>query len=124
MQYEIVQSETKTIETIDDSGVSKNVLFLAANLYEAEAQTEMTSGLFERFKIQRMMSSPDTSMLVITVIGPCDADSFVTSWRELVFADPIATFFMSQMEKADFAMALTQKADAPQFRSLLETGSS
>ena len=116
MTFEIVQTDTKTMAS---PGKNKNIILLAANLQATAAQEEMILGLFERFKLQRMMSPPDTSMLLITVIGPCDAGSFVARWRQLVAADPIATVFMSRMEKADFATAPTPKDSTPQFCSLL-----
>jgi hypothetical protein len=79
----------------------------------------MTTGLFERFKNQRMMSPPETSILLITVIGRCDQDVFVSEWRKLVATDQVASFFMSRMEKADFGAGPSASAATPKFRSLL-----
>jgi hypothetical protein len=55
----------------------------------------------EKFKVQRMCSSPDTSVLLITLVSDMPASRFVKRWRQLAADDKVLGFFMSQMRIAD-----------------------
>ena len=55
----------------------------------------------EKFKVQRMCSSPDTSVMLITIVSEMPASHFVKRWRQIAADDKILGFFMSQMRKAD-----------------------
>ncbi|EEF59981.1 hypothetical protein Cflav_PD3040 [Pedosphaera parvula Ellin514] len=48
-----------------------------------------------------MCSSPDTSVLLITIVSEMPAALFVDHWRKLAADDKILNFFTSQMQKAD-----------------------
>jgi hypothetical protein len=54
----------------------------------------------KRFKVQRMVSPPDTSLLFVSVIGDFDSSSFVEAWRATVKRDPALSFFISQLQIA------------------------
>jgi hypothetical protein len=55
----------------------------------------------EKFKAQRMASPPETSGLLITLIGNVSAEKFSERWAAATVADPILAFFMSGMHIAD-----------------------
>ncbi len=55
----------------------------------------------EKFKVQRMCSSPDTSVMLITIVGELPASHFVQRWRQLAADDKVLGHFMSQMRKSD-----------------------
>jgi hypothetical protein len=55
----------------------------------------------EKFKVQRMCSSPDTSVMLITLVSDMPASRFVKRWRQLAADDKVLGFFMSQMHTAD-----------------------
>ncbi|EDY19230.1 hypothetical protein CfE428DRAFT_3407 [Chthoniobacter flavus Ellin428] len=114
---EIVQCETKALET---PAGPKFAIFLAANLHQPAALDALVEALVERFKLHRMISPPETSMLLLTIIGPCDAPAVLSRWQARVSGDQIARLWMDQMEKAD--LAVTPKgAVASQYHSLLPT---
>eukprot|EP01012_Entosiphon_sulcatum_P067754 TRINITY_DN9755_c0_g5_i1.p1 TRINITY_DN9755_c0_g5~~TRINITY_DN9755_c0_g5_i1.p1 ORF type:complete len:124 (+),score=12.37 TRINITY_DN9755_c0_g5_i1:148-519(+) len=106
--FEIVQSATGTATG------GKPAVLLSAALHSASGQEAMVSQLLEQFKIQRMLSPAETDLLLITIVGPCDAPSFVARWRALVEADQVAGVFMQRMTKADLGCT-----DSRSFHSLL-----
>jgi hypothetical protein len=114
--FQIVQCQTKTVVS---QGCVKPVIYLGADLHDASAQEELVNALLERFLLQRMISPPDTSLLLITIIGPCDGKAFADRWRQLVVAHQGASVFMSQMEKADLSVATASGPVSPSFESLL-----
>jgi hypothetical protein len=115
-RYQIVQSDTKAKDLPDGP---KPAIVLAANVRVAGAEYEVAKALIEQLKIQRMLSPPDTAMLLITIIGPCAITDFLAHWRSLVSADQIATLWMSRMEKADVGFASASGATKSEFYSLL-----
>ncbi len=114
--HEIVQCDTKALDT---PAGPKFVILLAANLHKPEALDSLIEALVERFKLQRMISPPDTSMLLVTIIGPCAAPEAVSRWRGRVAGDQIATVWMDRMEKADLATGPAQGVVIPEYHSLL-----
>jgi hypothetical protein len=117
MTHEIVRSDTKALVL---PGGTKKLVLLSANLHAAASQEKMTVELFDCFKMQHILGPADTSMLLITVIGPCDPKRFSMRWRRLTEVDPVVSAYMSRMEKADLATASTSKASHnPKFCSLL-----
>ena len=61
----------------------------------------------EKFKVQRMCSSPDTSVMVVTVVTELPATHFVKRWRQIAADDKVLGFFMSQMRRADVLCCTT-----------------
>lgn len=114
--HEIVQCETKAMET---PAGPKFAIFLAANLHQPKALDDLVAALVERFKLQRMISPPETSMLLLTIIGPCDAAAVLSRWKARVAGDQIARVWMDRMEKADLAVSRAKDAITPQYYSLL-----
>jgi hypothetical protein len=99
--FKIVQSATGTAEG------DKPAVLLSAVLQSESGQEALVTALFEQFKIQRMLSPVDTDLMLITVVGPCDAPRFAESWRALVANDKVASVFMQRMVKADIGCTET-----------------
>ena len=114
--YEIVQCETMQL----DSGAgAKHAIFLAANLNIATGLNDLMENLVERFKLHRMVSPSDTSILLVTIIGPCEASEVISLWQMYIAKDEIAAFWMTQMEKAEVGVALHAKETIQEFYSLV-----
>lgn len=116
LAYEIVQCETKVLESPTGP---KFVILLAANLRHIDALDVLLEALVEHFKVHRMISPPDTSMLLITIIGPGQATEITSRWRARVAGDQIASFWMGQMEKADLGVSPATGSIPPAYHSLL-----
>ena len=114
--HKIVQCETKLLDSADGP---KHCMMIAADLHVPAALDVLVGELVERFKLHRMISSPDTSLLLVTIIGPCEPADFVSRWQEKVESDQIATVWMKRMEKADLGVAPAKGAVIPVFYSLL-----
>jgi hypothetical protein len=99
--HKIVRCDTQLVNSEDGP---KSVIILGADLYEASALEKLMSELVERFKVHRMISPPDTSLMVITIIGPCEVLDVAARWRKLAAADEVTAFWMSRMEKADIGV--------------------
>ena len=56
--------------------------------------------VIEQFKVQRMCSPPDTSVLIVSVIGPVDLQLFRETWIEQAASDQALAFFLSRMRDA------------------------
>jgi hypothetical protein len=74
---------------------------LGLNIGEPGTADSFVQEVVEKFKAQRMSSPPDTSMLLVTIVGEMPASHFAAHWRQLATVDPILKFFMSQMTKAE-----------------------
>jgi len=114
--YEIVGCETRELQS--DEGI-KHAVFLAANLNFASALDNLIDDLVERFKLQRAISPTDTSVFLITIVGPCDRLTVAQRWRARVARDQVAAFWMSQMEKADVGVSLDKGASRSEFYSFM-----
>jgi hypothetical protein len=106
--FEILQSSTGV------AAGGKPAVLLSAALHSASGLDDMTAALLAQFKNQRMVSPAETDLLLITVVGPCDATRFVKRWRMLVAHDQIAAVFMQRMTKADVGCS-----DTGSFHSLI-----
>jgi hypothetical protein len=100
--HKIVQCETKLLESKDGS---KWAIFIAADLYDSSALDVLIGDLVERFKVHRMVSHPDTCLLLITIVGRCEVSDVAARWRKVVVGDKIAGVWMARMEKADIGVA-------------------
>lgn len=114
--FEIVQCETKAT---DSPTGRKAVILLAANIQEAAAQEDLVRAMIQKFLLQRMISPPDTSLLLVTIVGPCDRRVFAARWRELAAADKAISVFMARMEKADVGVTPASGSVVAEFESLL-----
>jgi hypothetical protein len=116
LTHKIVQCETRLLTS--EQG-PKAGIFIAADLYNASAIDALIHDLVERFKIQRMISPPETSLLLITVIGECDPRDFATRWRKRAAEDKIAAVWMARMDKADVGVGPSSRPMTTVYHSIL-----
>jgi hypothetical protein len=93
-------AEVKTVQLQSDGGPF-HALMMALDVNEPAEADHFIPEVAQRFKVQRMASPPDTSALLITIIGELPASSFAQGWQRLRTSDEILNVFMSQMRKAD-----------------------
>jgi hypothetical protein len=114
--HKIVQCETRLLSSKDGP---KSGIFIAADLYTVSALDALVHDLVERFKVHRLVSPPETSLLLITVIGECDARDVAARWRKRVAEDKIAGVWMARMEKADVGVGASSGQMTTAFQSIL-----
>jgi hypothetical protein len=114
--FSLVQVETRELGC--EQG-SKYGVFLAANLDSPQALEALVAELVDKFKLQRTISPPETSLMLITVIGSCDVPRFLELWRTSTAEDPIAKVYLSMMEKADLGHSASRDGSNYTFHSLL-----
>ncbi len=76
-------------------------IVMGLNIRDQQNANAFIQQVAEKFKVQRMCSSPDTSVMLITIISEMPASRFVKRWRQIAAGDKVLGFFMSQMHKAD-----------------------
>src|SRR3954466_15471071 len=113
--HKIVQCETRVLSSKDGP---KSGIFIAADLYSASGLDALIDDLVERFKVHRMVSPPETSLLLITILGKCDASDVAARWRKRVAGDKMATVWMARMKKADVGVG-TSRAMVTAYLSIL-----
>ena len=116
LTHKIVQCETKFLESNDGA---KWAIFIAADLYVPSALDALIGDLVERFKLHRMASHPDTCLLLITIVGPCQVTDVAARWRKVVAGDKIAGVWMARMEKADMGVGPTSGCVTTTYHSIL-----
>ena len=95
---EIVQ--VKTVPVSGPNGPT-HAMMMALNVNDPGAAEGFIADVVEQFKLNRMVAPPDTSLLLITLIGDLPADRFAARWHRLVEGDEVARAFMSLMAVAD-----------------------
>lgn len=91
----------KTMDLQAEDGRPVSSIVMGLNIPEPQTADAFIQEVAEKFKVQRMCSSPDTSMMLITIVSEMPLSHFVERWRQIVAADQILSFFMSQMQRAD-----------------------
>jgi len=91
----------KTMNLQYDDGRPVSQIVIGLNIREPQTAEAFIQEVAEKFKLQRMCSPPDTTLMLVTVVSEMPVLRFVERWRQLAAADQILNFFMSQMEKAD-----------------------
>ena len=94
----IAQVKTVTLES--PKGLA-NAIMMAANIDDPATAEEFDQQVAEQFKVHRMLAPPDTSMLLITLVGGLSADRFAQRWKEIEQHDEVVRAFMAQMTVAD-----------------------
>jgi hypothetical protein len=98
MANEIASLETVELEGEDGPVVA---IMVALNMTESDEAPAFVRHVAEKVLQQRMISPPETSMLLVTLIGPKDSAAFEQEWRKAVAVDPALAHFLSQMVAAD-----------------------
>jgi hypothetical protein len=96
--------EVKTIE----AGTPEEPIFavmIAANVLDPTELRPFVAEIVEQFKMQRMISPPATTHLLLSVRGDTTAAAIKALWDEWAAVDPVVTFFMTQMLVADVVRA-------------------
>lgn len=93
-------AQVKTVAGDPASGL-KHAIMMSVNISGAAGEeSPWAREIAEKFKLQRMMSPPDTDGLMIGIIGEVSCARFAEAWRALAAADPILGVFMSTMKRA------------------------
>jgi hypothetical protein len=72
-------------------------LVMGLDIFDLQNADEFLDSVVERFKLQRMMSPPQTANMSVTIAGDMTAEDFCRRWRERVRKDSILAHFMSLM---------------------------
>lgn len=102
------RNEVVQLKTVQAGSPEKPtyVVMLAANVLDLGTLREFVGEMVEKVKMQRMMSPPTTTHLLVTVIGEgFTAATLKALWKETAANDEIVAFFLSQMLVADIVHA-------------------
>jgi len=99
-----VIAQAKNVQFNGPQGPS-HALMIAVNINDPVTAEAFVTDVAEKFKMERMISLPDTKMLLITLIGGLSASRFAECWHEIGQQDPIVRHFMSLMSVADVIQA-------------------
>jgi hypothetical protein len=95
---EIAQLETVELQSASGPVVA---IMIAVNIGDARRAEAFVGQVTEKFKVHRTCSPPETSYLLVTIIGDMTAQQFATCWKALVAEDPILETYLSMMHVAD-----------------------
>lgn len=96
-----------------------NAIVMGLNIRDLDTADAFIAESAEKFKLQRMCSPPDTSVLLITIMTEMPATRFAERWREIQSQDQILAAFMSMMKRADVERG-TAAGDALESVSLID----
>jgi hypothetical protein len=86
---------------VDGPNGPTSALMLALNIADLATAPAFVSEVAEHFKVQRMLAPPETSMLLITLMGDFTASQFAARWLDLETQDPVIKALMSLLTVAD-----------------------
>jgi hypothetical protein len=90
----------KTVRVNGPNGPA-NAIMMAVNIDEPSTAEAFVSQVVEKFKLHRTISPPDSSLLLVTLVGDQTAERFAAKWCGIEQADPILRAYMSLMVVAD-----------------------
>jgi hypothetical protein len=93
-------AQVKTVEVQGADGPTV-AMMIALDVGDAATVEAFVTDVAERFKLDRMLAPPQTSMLLFTIIGSMSAEAFSARWKEIVKADPVIHAFMGLMNVAE-----------------------
>jgi hypothetical protein len=102
------RNEIVQLETVQAGPHEKPtyVVMVAANVFDVGTLREFVPEMIEKMKMQRMMSPPTTTHLLVTIIGEGFTAAVVKAlWKEAAANDQVLKVFMSQMLVADIVHA-------------------
>jgi hypothetical protein len=100
----IANLKTLNLESAEGS---VNAIVMGLNIRDLASADSFIMEACEKFKMQRMCSPPDTSVLLITIVTEMPASQFARKWHEIAKNDPILAFFMTAMQTADVVRGTT-----------------
>lgn len=95
---ELKQIKTIQLQTSDGPGYA---ILLALEMNDAGTAREFVHQVLEKFKMQWMIGPPQTTHLLVTLLGSLSAAQFVEIWQEKMASDPVLKTIMSLMKVAD-----------------------
>lgn len=102
-------SAIRSIHTIAlaSRGRGTHGIMVAVDMTARDDIPSLVPELVETIKLQRMLSPVDTSVLLITVEGPFDAEVFRESWNRSMSSDAALASLMKGMAVASFVHGRT-----------------
>lgn len=96
-------NELKRLNTVQHQTTQGSfyAIMMALNVHDLNTAREFVHQVSEKFKMQWMIGPPDTTHLLITLIGELSAAQFAQYWQEKTRADAAMTAIMSLMHVAD-----------------------
>jgi len=95
-----VISQIKSFPVQGPNG-STSAMMIAVDIDDPAAADSFVTEVAEQFKLHRMTAPPETSMMLITILGGLTASQFATLWEAIEASDPVLRAFMSLMNVAD-----------------------
>lgn len=100
-------SKIRTTELVSDAGPLV-AIFISLDCGDLDTADSFISEVAQLFKVHRMISPPETSVLLVTLLGWLSATRFAERWREIAEGDPILDHDMSVMHIADAVHATAE----------------
>ncbi|HNB50926.1 MAG TPA: hypothetical protein PK530_03240 [Anaerolineales bacterium] len=92
--------QLKTIQRHTCEGPAYAIL-MVLDLYDPVSAREFVFETLEKFKLQWMIGPPQTTHLLVTLMGEVSADEFISYLREKMGGDPVLRTIMSLLREAD-----------------------
>jgi len=94
-------------ESLQSQDGPVTAIVMGLNIRDPDSADAFIQEVVEKFKVQRMCSSTNTSVLLITLVSDMPASRFVKRWRQIAVEDKVLGFFMSRMHTADVVRGTT-----------------
>lgn len=101
-------NEIVEVKTVQAGSADKPiyVVMLAANVLDTGKLRSFVGEIVEKVKLQRMMSPPSTTHLLVTIRGEgFTATTVKALWKEMTAQDKVLAFFLRNMLVADIVHA-------------------
>lgn len=92
--------QLKTIQRQTCDGPAYAIL-MALDLDDPDTAREFVHEMLEKFKMQWLIGPPQTTHLLVTLMGEVPANDFIQYWNEKLVIDPVLRTIMSLMRVAD-----------------------
>jgi hypothetical protein len=93
-------AQIKTVAANGPQGPT-TAMMIALNVDDAASAEAFVGDVGQQFKVHRTVAPPNTSMLLISIVGPLSAAAFAKHWAALVQRDDIVRAYMKLMVVAD-----------------------
>jgi hypothetical protein len=97
----ISQIKSVPVEGPKGSTSATSAMMIAVDIDDLTTADSFVTELAEQFKLHRMTAPPETSMMLITILGDLTASQFAARWQAIEARDPVVRAFMSLMTVAD-----------------------
>jgi hypothetical protein len=92
-------NKIETKELVTNKG-NTNGIFMALDIYDKNNSDTFIAEVINKFTMHKMISPPNTSILLITIIGDLSAEEFCNKWKSLMDIDFTAKTILSMLDKA------------------------